>query len=135
MFFGVFETLQRFGKQWTSRYWNYPFVTSQSRPNRPRSLAMADGLVVILAGATGGCAFQSISYPLMKLRLETKHIQNNQLEKSRYRIGFSLLQKRGLFHYYRGISSQLIRAMPPSAIGLFVYEMSSEWVAKMDQMS
>ncbi len=134
MFFGVFESMQRFGKRWTSKHWNYPITDAKIRPDRTRSLAIADGVVVILSGAVGGACYQTVTYPLLKLQSEAERL-HLRYPKPPFELGLALIKRRGLFHYYRGVQSQLIRAMPPSAIGLFVYEISSEWIAKFDQFT
>jgi hypothetical protein len=94
-------------------------------------LAVADGVVIIMSGAVGGACFQTIAYPLTKLQMESRKIS---VPNSRYRNGLRLLKKNGLFHYFKGVHTQLLRAAPPSAIGLFVYELSSEWIAKLDKL-
>ncbi|KAH9247076.1 hypothetical protein BASA83_007997 [Batrachochytrium salamandrivorans] len=43
-----------------------------------------------------------------------------------FRVAWNLIRQNGGSHYFRGIKPQLLRAMPPSAAALFVYQLTEE---------
>ncbi|KAI8896705.1 mitochondrial carrier domain-containing protein [Globomyces pollinis-pini] len=124
LFFGVFNTLSVSGKAMTSRLW-----ARKHGQHRTRSLAAADGVVVIGSGALAGVAYQSIVYPLENLKTQVRQVQHTSNKShSKFQIARTLIYKNGFKSIFQGITPQLLRAMPPSAMGLFVYEMASEWI-------
>jgi hypothetical protein len=131
VFFGIFETMQYFGKTYTSKVWKFESNSPHDHPNRPKELALADGCVVIFSGALAGASFQLISYPLETLKTKSRKLRKIFPEKSIPQVNRMVIKQVGIAGLFKGVSSQLIRVMPPSALGLFVYEISKEWIAKM----
>ncbi|KAJ3259588.1 hypothetical protein HK103_002142 [Boothiomyces macroporosus] len=128
MFFGVFESLSYYGKIFNSKLWKFD---RNSHNSRPTTLACADGLIVIGSGAFAGAAYQSVVYPLDKLKKEVQNVKKLTNQTSNLRIASSIVQHNGVGSFFRGIAPQLVRVMPPSALGLFVYELTSEWIQKL----
>ena len=126
VFFGVFETMQSFGKTLTS--------STHFIPNRPKELALADGCVVIFSGALAGASFQLISYPLETLKKKARELRKIHPEKSISEVNRIVIKHIGVRGLFKGAFSQLIRVMPPSAMGLFVYEISKDWLGKIQYL-
>jgi hypothetical protein len=132
MFFGTFQSFTYFGKSCTRNLFGYNSHTHSAKCNRPLRLKFADGFVVIGSGALAGASFQLIVYPLNRLNKQVEIVKHDSRKKLlKFQVAIKLLKGRGLCAFYNGISSHLIRTMPPSAIGLFVYEITSDWIERI----
>ncbi|KAJ3397576.1 hypothetical protein HDU92_006371 [Lobulomyces angularis] len=105
-----------------------------SKEKRPFSATLANSAAVLTAGAMAGCAYQMTVFPLEKVRKvmdfgEQWKMKENLNRKGGIRFKLNLLstvlKRRGIKTFYRGIGPKLITAMPPSALGLLAYEVCS----------
>jgi hypothetical protein len=133
MFFGVFEGLQRTGRKFTNKIWGYKHEPELSilKSDRPLSLKVTNGFVVIMSGAFAGAAFQSMVYPLDVMQRQVMVVQHSNKLYLGINTAIKMLKSNGVRFYYRGMGAKLIMAMPPSALGLFVYELSSDWIQQL----
>lgn len=134
MFFGVFEGLQRTGRKFTNKIWGYKYEPELSilKSDRPLSLKITNAFVVITSGAIAGAAFQSVVYPLDTMQRQNMFLQHDSNKRSSgLSWALKMLKNNGVGFYYRGMGAKLVMAMPPSALGLFVYEISSDWIQQL----
>jgi hypothetical protein len=96
------------------------------------SFTIANAAAVITSGAIAGMAYQLVTYPLDRVKPFLLHEFRERGEghlwrrvNGRLRGTRRVLKKHGVSSFFRGIRGQLIRTMPPSALGLLVYELAS----------
>jgi len=109
VFFGAFEHTKE--RAPVSAHWASPY---------------ARGVDTLVAGACAGIAFQTLTYPLDVLRPLLFPVCKVPTHASptgcwAARIP-GLLTTHGLAYVYSGMSAQLAKAVPVSAVALFVYE-------------
>ncbi|KAJ3280610.1 hypothetical protein HK104_000540 [Borealophlyctis nickersoniae] len=137
--------------------------SQQQQPRHPISLTLTNATAVILAGAMAGTAYQLVIYPLDNIpavvaatRLTTimdpvsaqavaaaaapsyaDGFTNNNTKPGQARVSvkevWSIVRKQGVKPFYKGIAPQLVRVMPPSAVGLFAYEVASSQFWDIDE--
>jgi hypothetical protein len=86
---------------------------------------------VVFSGGLAGVAYRTITYPLDRIRERVLIKQQESLPAKmagNFEVGANLVIKEGLKPFYAGIGSQLLRTFGPSALALFAYEISSEWI-------
>ena len=123
LFFGVFESMQIIGNSNRPRR-KHPYPIDSQTLESLRS-----GVIVVLSGGLAGAAYQTVAYPLNRFRILTG--MNCQQNRSKSQIPQLLMKGFKSGELFSGISSQILRAVPPSALGLLIYEISKDWVAKL----
>jgi hypothetical protein len=84
------------------------------------SFGVANAAAVIVSGGMAGLAYQSTTYPLDRGRRLAKRLAD------RKRQTWTFDKRRSFVRaVYRGMGPQLVRVMPPAAIGLLVFEIAS----------
>ena len=131
LFFGTFESSSHLGKLMIRRIWgesasSHFFNNNKGSTARPRELAVASALVTISSGALAGAMITSFSYPMDRLKYETKKFENNMKSAVAH-----VHQNGGMGFLYRGISNVLLKSVPASSLGLFVYEVTSDWIVSL----
>jgi hypothetical protein len=115
MFFGVFEGVKHYSKLGISL-----LFSSNAKREHSLSFGIANAGAVIVAGGTAGLAYQSTTYPLDRCRRLKRRLEG------RVRQPWSHTKRMRLVSAaYRGMGPQLVRVMPPAAIGLLVFEIAS----------
>jgi hypothetical protein len=136
LFFGVFENTNYFGKKALAMYFKAPFYQRESRAEhfkhlkeRPASLAFAQGLSTVVSGGMAGMAYQSFVYPLDTFHFQVKQLQKHYTQTNQFILAYRNLKKESIRSLFQGMGSTLLKAVPASAIGLFAYEVTSDYIA------
>ncbi|KAJ3301260.1 hypothetical protein HDV03_001081 [Kappamyces sp. JEL0829] len=139
LFFGTFENLSQLGNRAVARLFDVPRHSLQRETRfehlaeRPRPVAIAQGLVTVFSGGMAGAAYQSFVYPLDQLHLSVKLAKSTHPPShpnTRLDWAVDHVSRNGFRSLYNGMSTALLKAVPASAIGLFVYELSSDYIAQ-----
>ncbi|KAI8916373.1 mitochondrial carrier domain-containing protein [Gorgonomyces haynaldii] len=115
MFFGVFDNLRDRGKRLVHQSLDTMNIKSK------KSQIMLNAGIVVGSGALAGACYQAVNVPLNRI---SRHLEAKGEAITLWR-SVRAVYNNGLRPFYVGMSSQLVRVMPPSALALFVYEVAS----------
>lgn len=116
MFFGVFESMRHLGRKLATH------LQKEYGDERSIVYTISNTATLLTAGALAGLSFQLTSYPIEQLR--SIHSQKSTQPLNLVSIR-NILKSAGCKRMFHGIHGQLLRTMPPSAVGLFIYEVAS----------
>ncbi|TPX30746.1 hypothetical protein SmJEL517_g05762 [Synchytrium microbalum] len=112
LFFGVFETFKDIGKQYVKESASVYGISEQH-------VGWLNGACVVSAGALGGIFHQMVVFPLERWK---SLVQDDT--SSRWSTWIHVARKQRVGGLWKGVGPQLLRATPPSALALFVYELA-----------
>ncbi|KAJ3415413.1 hypothetical protein HDV05_005007 [Chytridiales sp. JEL 0842] len=124
----------------------------QKRRKHPLSLTLLNVAAVIAAGSLAGISYQTVIYPIDRLPLllaeeHERHVKEKtqallkggklecveshyahfwERRKVPWGVVWRVWRERGLVGgFYKGIAAQWVRAAPPSAVGLLIFEIAN----------
>ncbi|KAI8811789.1 mitochondrial carrier domain-containing protein [Cladochytrium replicatum] len=134
LFFGVYENVRR-GLRGAVDTWMATTIPDSNiaAPSKPGLTPATDangwlrglpkgfwnGCATVVAGCAGGAGYNLVTYPLTQMASVTASDHPGAGEI----IG--IVRKYGVRPFYTGVGAQLVRAAPPSAIALLVYEIAT----------
>ncbi|KAJ9083199.1 hypothetical protein DSO57_1037125 [Entomophthora muscae] len=125
VFFGVFESSKRTISSL------YPIETQEYRDSNRWSTTIRNSSTTILSGMSAGLAFQTLDYPLEKVRtmlliragrMELKRPYVTKLYSKTFKQVYSLIRIDGISFFFKGLSTSLYKAVPATAFGFACYE-------------
>eukprot|EP00842_Homolaphlyctis_polyrhiza_P005495 jgi/Hompol1/5947/HPOL_000912-RA len=145
LFFGVFELMRFTGSKLVSDYFDegrskrrFFFFRQPEKPKSVQHIA-AQSFVTVASGALAGASFQLFTYPLDRLgdaqmAQATKTVSGSHASaltlhgasRSTLVGALRLIREHGLSPWFKGISAQVVRAVPASAAALLVYDIAGE---------
>lgn len=137
LFFGTFENLCNLAGSFyvqKERYTaNNELILGRTTSRAGRIIARIAEMFVptLTAGASAGIVYNLAHWPFQTYRKvvkETVRIHDCHAMETKITLAelYATIRKRGIRPFYDGIRPQLIRVVTPSAIGLFVYRITTE---------
>ncbi|KAI0217220.1 hypothetical protein L0F63_003074 [Massospora cicadina] len=125
LFFGVFESSKKLMPT------ILPNRTQELDGSHRWYLALRSSTFVILSGMSAGLAFQTVDYPLEKIktllliragRMELRRPPISRLYLKAYKQLALIAKVEGPAFFFRGFTSSLYKAIPATALGFACYE-------------
>ncbi|KAJ3081955.1 hypothetical protein HDU99_004092 [Rhizoclosmatium hyalinum] len=130
LFFGLFENGRDFGKAAVQRIQdelyanNVDYHVNANPILKGVTITGPQALAVVGAGGLAGMGFQAVSYPIERVNAERLGREGHVKESWVHTFN----RMGGFRQVYKGIGGQLVRVVPASAVGLFVFEIVNEYL-------
>ena len=123
LFFGVYENLQSIGRN---------HLSADRHDIGSFGKALVTGGTLLMSGAAAGSAYQLVAFPLNQLKGVFSSVQKDSCRNlSKLEVAKIIRATTPISAIFSGISTQIRISVPPSALGLLIYELSKDWIMKL----
>ena len=129
LFFGVYENIQSIGRNHLSADRH---DISPDPPFVSFGKSIVTGGTLLVSGAAAGSAYQLVAFPLNQLKGVFNSVQKDSGRNlSKLEVAKMIRATIPISAIFSGISTQILIAVPPSALGLLIYELFKDWIMKL----